>query len=99
MLLVFNHKDKAGVWEVAWTWLPFFLAADGELVKSVDQLLTERFSGCKTETPEERLVLAGRMHETVIELITKKYPIPGLERYLRAIEEVRNGNVATRAVD
>ena len=99
MLLVFDHKEKVGVWAVAWTWLPFFLAADGELVKQVDQELTARFSGQKVETPGERLALAGRMHEVVIELIIKKYPIPGLDRYLGAIGEVRNGNVATRAVD
>ena len=99
MLLVFSHRDKPGVWEVAWTWLPFFLAADHDLVKSVDKSLNDEFFGSKSEVPEDILALESKMHEKVISLIIKKYPIPGLDQYIRAIGEVRNGNMATRAVD
>ena len=76
------HQKKNGRnYEVAWTWLPHFLAADVELVKSVDKALTEKFAG------EEMHPIAA--HEEVIHLITQKYPMPGLSVYLQAIESVQ----------
>ena len=73
------HQKKNGRnYEVAWMWLPHFLAADLALVKSVDKALTEEFKGKETHPVE--------VHEAVLDLIEKKYPIAGLRTYLQAIE-------------
>jgi len=84
MRLVHEVKDKPGVFEVKWTWLPYFLAADAELVRAVDEKLNESFSGAP---PSEELM--DEIHGTVIDVIMDKYPIPGLSWYLSAIKEVQ----------
>jgi hypothetical protein len=76
------HQKKNGRnYEVAWMWLPHFLAADVALVKSVDKALTEEFAG--------KEIHPVAVHEKVLDLIEKKYPIPGLRTYLQAIETVQ----------
>ena len=76
------HQKKNGRnWEVAWTWLPHFLAADIALVKSVDKKLTEKFEG--------KEIHPVAVHAMVLELIEEKYPIPGLRLYLQGVESVQ----------
>lgn len=85
MLLV-HPKTKKGRLEVKWTWMPYFLASDTELIRSVDGSLTEKFKG-KELTQE----LMEGVHEEVLDLISEKYPIQGLKSYLRGIEVVSLG--------
>jgi hypothetical protein len=80
--LVHQKKHKEGKWEVAWMWLPHFLAADLALHKYVDQKMTEKFKGEMAEEDMELESLVGKMHNTVIGLILERYPIPGLKGLL-----------------
>jgi len=85
MLLVHKKKQGHGKWEVSWTWLPYFLAADRELVTFVDQGLTKEFKGTDLSSEIDPDVLTRRMHDRVIALIQEKYPMSGLRQYLEAI--------------
>jgi len=88
MNLVHQKKHKDGRWEVAWMWLPHFLAADLSLHKFIDQKMTEAFKG---EMVEENNVqaLLERMHQKVLDLILEKYPIPGMRRFLEGYIHLR----------
>jgi len=77
MLLVHENKNRPGKWEVAWMWLPHFLAADQELHKLVDQKMTEKFRGVEIDKD-----LPDKMHQHVIDIIMDRYPINGLRRFL-----------------
>lgn len=93
MYLVHEKKERSGKWEVAWMWLPQFLAMDAELHKAVDQKMTQEFKGIFLEAgvdpSAEHMVqemhdLTVRMHNRVIALILEKYPMPGLREILEA---------------
>jgi len=84
MYLVHQKKHKEGKWEVAWMWLPHFLAADLDLHKYVDQKMTEKFKGEIVEEEPELENLVCKMNSTVISLILERYPIPGLEGLLHS---------------
>lgn len=81
MYLVHERKDKPGIWEVAWTWLPQFLGADPELVKQIDAELTALL-----KQMSKPMVLV--LHAHVIKRIVDKYPMRGLLEYLSAIAQV-----------
>lgn len=80
MYLVHGKKQHEGKWEVAWMWLPHFLAADRSLHKYVDKKMTEAFKG--TVLDEGSLHHLEQMHQMVVDLILEKYPIQGLRRFL-----------------
>lgn len=89
MFLVHEKKESLGRWEVAWMWLPHFLAADRELHRHVDREMTKEFKGTVLEdnvqerSPnEQRDVVLERMNTKVKDLLLEKYPIPGLRRLL-----------------
>lgn len=85
MYLVHEKKDRGGKWEIAWTWLPYFLASDKNLHKYVGQKMTEAFKGQTLEDdPAQKNQFQMQMHQEVIRLILSKYPIPGLRQYLEA---------------
>jgi len=84
MFLAHERKDKTGTWEVAWMWLPHFLASDAELHKYVASKMTEVFKGEMFEEQEAQSLIQN-MHEQIIKLILEKYPIPGLRQYLEAV--------------
>jgi hypothetical protein len=84
MYLVHQKKHREGKWEVAWMWLPHFLAADLDLHKYVDQKMTEKFKGEIVEEESELETLVCKMNSTVISLILERYPILGLEGLLHA---------------
>ena len=91
MRLVHPKRENPRKWEVAWSWLPHFLAADLSLVKHVDEVLTEEFKG--TLPPPEQLGRGAdyttyKMHHRVVELIEEKYPIEGLRSYVQGILNV-----------
>ena len=81
MFLVHERKDKPGIWEVAWTWLPQFLGADPALVKQIDAELTALLH----EMPKPMMTV---LHAHVIKRIVDKYPMRGLIDYLSAITHV-----------
>ena len=81
MYLVHQKKVKDGKWEVAWMWLPHFLAQDQSLHRYVGEKMTESFKGQMVEGDESLVI---QMHNEVIRLIMEKYPIPGLRPYLEA---------------
>jgi len=86
MFLAHERKDKGGTWEIAWMWLPHFLATDAELHKFVGNKMTELYRGETWDsTPEALNHLLRNMHDDIIRLIMEKYPIPGLRQYLEAV--------------
>lgn len=88
MYLVHQKKHRDGKWEVAWMWLPHFLAADHSLRKHVDQKMTEAFKGEMVEKETEAHLLQ-RMNQKVVDLILEKYPIPGLRRFMEGYTVLR----------
>ncbi len=90
MYLVHEKKHRDGKWEVAWMWMPHFLAADKELHKRVDQKMTETFKGTMLEGdamsmyPPSMTPILEMMNRKVIELVLEKYPISGLKELLEA---------------
>ena len=85
MHLVHPVKGREGKWEVAWMWLPHFLAADQALHKYVDQEMTKAFQGEQTVDT----TLFDHMHTKVLDLLLEKYPIPGLRRFLEGYVHLR----------
>jgi hypothetical protein len=81
MYLVHERKDRPGMWEVAWTWLPQFLGADPALVKQIDAELTALLH----EMPQP---MVSVLHAHVIMRIVDKYPMKGLLEYLSAVTQV-----------
>lgn len=88
MYLVHQKKHLEGKWEVAWMWLPHFLAADQALHKYVDQQMTATFKGEQVED-EKAYSLVERMHQKVVDLLLERYPIPGLRRFLEGYVHLR----------
>jgi hypothetical protein len=84
VLLVHPKKDNPDHWEVKWTWMPFFLAADTNLHKEVDHHLTTRFGKADLSHPS----LPFEMHQAVIDFVVEKYKFPGLKAYLEGIMAV-----------
>ena len=95
MLLVHQKKNNLKRWEVAWMWIPHFLAADLNLVKHVDEVMSDEFKGVKlprTDEPilyhQELMKVGRKMHDRVIDLVLEKYPMKGLREYLEAALQV-----------
>jgi len=83
MLLVHERKDRPGTWEVAWTWMPFFLAADTKLVRDLDEHLGKKFRLQDTTRGVQH-----EMHKAVVDFIEERYPIKGLAVFLEGIRVV-----------
>ena len=93
MYLVHPKKGFVGKWEVAWTWLPYFIASDRDLIRAVDQALTEEFKGSTAST-----MLEGLMDKKVRQLILTKYPFSGLKAVLESYQGItleEESNVTT----
>ena len=87
MLLVQEIKGRVGKWEIAWTWMPYFLASDRDLIKRVDKEMTKELrTALRLDLPEEDLL--RRMHNKVLDLVVAAYPLPGLREYLEGLEKV-----------
>ena len=94
MWLVHEDTKKGGRWQIAWMWLPHFLASDSSLHKFVAERMTEEFRGTmleggEGEDPPSVAPVLQRMHDKVIDLIVEKYPIGGLREYLSSITHVQ----------
>ena len=91
MWLVHEDKAKDGRWQVAWMWLPHFLASDQSLHRYVADKMTEEFKGTMFEddiSAERTVSILKPMHDRVVGLILERYPIRGLKEYLNAIQSV-----------
>lgn len=87
MFLVHEKKNGVGKWEIAWMWLPHFLALDQELHKKVGKKMTEVFKGTTlSDEPTRRESQVRDMHHQVVNLILEKYPMQGLREYLESID-------------
>lgn len=86
MYLVHEKKEKDGKWEVAWMWLPHFLASDRSLHRYVAEKMTESFKGQTVEDDQaQKNNLLMQMHNEVIRLILEKHPIQGMRQCLEAM--------------
>jgi hypothetical protein len=83
MKLVYEKKGSPGSLEVAWTWFPYFIAADAQLIKDVDKMLTSKYRA--RELTDENLYAMG---VDVIEAVCGKYDMPGLGDWIRGMEDV-----------
>jgi hypothetical protein len=85
MLLVHPKKGEKGKWEIAWMWLPHFLALDTALHKHVDEEMTARFKGADLSD----IHVGMQMNQAVIEIIQNRCQhIKHLDGYLAAIAGV-----------
>jgi hypothetical protein len=104
MWLVHEDATKDGKWQVAWMWMPHFLAVDGSLHKFVGEKMTEEFKGTMLEGdvhnmyPPSLTPILQRMHNRVIDLILEKYPINGLRGYLESIKDIHPDEESTDAL-
>ena len=85
MLLVHPKKGEKGKWEVAWMWLPHFLAIDPEMIKRVDAGMKARFKGADLSD----IHVGMQMNQAVIEIVQNECPhIKHLDMYLGALAGV-----------
>jgi len=76
---------KDGAIELSWMWMPTFIGQNYMILKELGTAWGKEFpQGVQTD-PES----LDAMHEFTIKWICEKFPIPGLETYLRAIENVK----------
>ena len=87
MLLVQEIKGRVGKWEIAWTWMPYFLASDRGLIKKVDKEMTKELRIALRLNPTDEELLR-RLHNKVLDLVIEAYPMPGLREYLEGVEKV-----------
>lgn len=80
MKLVIRTRDRE--LELNWMFLPTFMGMNLQLKRDVEKELA-RYRG-RTVTDD----LLNEMHEFVLGYLLSKYPLPGLEGYLRALEGV-----------
>lgn len=87
-----NQGPRGEVWQVKWMWLPFFLAQDPELIRSVDKRLTQLFQG--GPPPKEKV-----LESALIQAICQKYPMKGLREALEVtFEAIRDIELAPEEV-
>lgn len=80
MRLVIRTREKE--LELNWMFLPTFMGMNIQLKRDIEKSL-EKFRG-RTVTD----TLLDEMHEFVLGLLLGKFPLPGLEAYLRAMEGI-----------
>lgn len=89
MQVVYKSREansEKGRWEVAWTWLPYFIATNPDVIKHVALEMTKRFQNREVNDD-----LIKEMHDTVIDLICDKIQIKGLRVYLTSLIAVLPG--------
>jgi hypothetical protein len=96
--LVSKKQDakKSGVYEVAWTWMPFFLANNVELHKHVDLELQARFVDYRYFEGDNSVF--DKMSAAVVDIIVAKVPMVGLREALTALIAV-NPEIRLRLVE
>lgn len=78
-------------YEVRTVYLPFFLAANQDLLRHVDKRLKERFQGRRIM--EGSTEIERESTSVVIDAILEKNPVKGLREVLEALEKMQPGQV------
>jgi len=74
-----------GAIELRWMWLPTFIGQNHMVLKELGEAWKAQFPR-GVENTEAAL---DAMHEFTIEWLCKKFALPGLKEYLKAIENVQ----------
>lgn len=88
MRFIQQNRDKPKILEVAWMWLPTFIGQNTALLGELDHVLGARFP-TPLEVDEAKL---DEIHRFVIDWICDKLKIPGLWHYLKAVENIKEGD-------
>lgn len=79
--------ETDGVVEIRWTWLPFWLAMNPELVAALERDLRAHIRVGEPLTD----ALLDSWHDRVVAAIEKKFPnFTGLSAFLNALKEVQS---------
>lgn len=77
-----------GTIELNYMWLPTFLGQNTELKKELEATLRPEVVGLAVTEQ-----LLDHIHRRVIDIICKKYPLPGLRDYLDGIKFIDEGSL------
>jgi len=91
MRLVNIAKD--GAVELNWMWLPTFIGQNYLVMKELEKAWREKF--LKAPRTDEQMEV---IHQFTIKWLQDKFKIPGLDVYLKAIENVMENLDATQPV-
>jgi hypothetical protein len=87
MRIIDIDKTKPDRLEVKWMWLPTFIGQNSHLLQMLDKAVMKEFPP-PYEATDEKL---DEIHEFVINWFEMVLRVPGLAKYLRAIEMVPEG--------
>lgn len=88
MRFIQQNRDKPKILEVAWMWLPTFIGQNTALLGELDHVLGARFP-TPFEVDDAKL---DEIHRFVIDWVCDKLKIPGLWHYLKAVENIKEGD-------
>ena len=74
---------EPGVTELAWMWMPSFIGMNTALKREIEEEVSKLLVG-KPATDD----VLDAAHDKVIEVVCKKFPLPGLKDYLDALKFV-----------
>lgn len=80
----FFHVPEPGVLELNYMWLPTFLGMNTRFKQSVEQELAPKVAGRPLDEG-----LLEELDGLLIDLVTAKFPFPGLRDYLDALKFVQ----------
>lgn len=83
---------KDGAIELSWMWLPTFIGQNYLVLKELGTAWEQKFPQGVQNTAEG----LDEMHEFTIQWLCEKFPIEGLEPYLRAITNVQEDGDAVQ---
>jgi len=81
---------KDNVIELSWMWLPTFIGQNYQVLKNLESAWKDRFPSGVAITQSS----LDEMNEFTIEWLCDQFPIKGLDKYLRAIENVEESGDA-----
>lgn len=76
---------KNGALDLNWTWFPWWLVQSPAMTREI--MVTVRDAVLLNGVPADDSSLAA-LDDFVIRIITKRFKIPGLDQYLRAMKKV-----------
>lgn len=88
MFVVQMAKDNSGALELNWMWLPTFIGQNYAVMRELEKVWRERFTGVSF-TPETEETTLRRIHDFTIQWLTERFKINGLKEYLSAIENIK----------
>jgi|WetSurSiteA1Bulk_404760.scaffolds.fasta_scaffold74190_2 hypothetical protein len=87
MLAVQMAKDKGGILELNWMWLPTFIGQNYAVMRELEKVWAERYKGISF-TPETEEQTLRQIHDFTIQWLSDRFKIPGLKSYLEALESI-----------